>query len=191
MRRHNTSQGAGPTALAAVEPWALAFIAVAAAAIIALTLRTWIDFNVAHLRGIDADAMTSVGDGYLVVALAIVAIACAGALYLRPAFWAWLLPGIGISAVGIAAIAAYDAATPWHAAGFDISGAFVVRGHVAAAVYEVFALSAAMGLVAAVLASIQYGRRRRETSEGVAQHIVKGPHRDEPNPGTAGRLGPG
>jgi len=176
MRHRKTRHTARAAALTAVEPRALAFIAGAAAAIIALTLRTWVDFDAAHLRGTDADAMTNVGDGYFVIALAIVAIACAAALHLRPTIWAWLLPGIGISAVGIAVIAAYDAATPWHAAGFDISGAFVVGGHATAAVYEVFALAAAMGLVAAVLASIRYGRRRSESSEEGAQLTVKGSH---------------
>ena len=174
----------------AADPRALAFIAVAAAAIIALTFRTWIDFDVAHLRGTDADAMTNVGDGYFVIALAIVAIVCNGALYLRQILWAWLLPGIGIVAIGIAAIAAYQAGTPWHAAGVDMHGAFVTSGHATAAVYEVFALATAIGLVAAVLAGVQYQRQRRELDEGVAQQAVEGSRHDEPNPGTAGRLGP-
>lgn len=170
-----------------IEPRALAFIAGAAAVIIALTNRTWIDFRVHALRGTDADAMTGVGDGYFVIALAIVAIACAGAVYMRPKFWHWLLPLIGVSAVSVMAIAAYDAATPWHAAGFDSTGVFVVRGHVHAAVYEVLALAAAIGVVAAVLASIQYQAQRRED---VAQLSAKGPRHDQPNPRAAGRLRP-
>lgn len=173
----------------AVEPRALLFIAVASAAITGLTFRTWVDFNVAHLRGTDADAMTSVGDGYFVIALAILAIACTAALYLRPKLWALLLPGVGISATGIAAIAAYQAGTPWHAAGFDIHGAFVVGGHATAAVYEVFALAAAMGIAAGVLATLHY-QRQRQARERVVEHPMKGPRHDQPNPGAAGRLGP-
>ena len=173
-----------------VEPRMLAFVAAIAVAIIILTFRTWVDFDVAHLRGTDADAMTSIGDGYFVIALAIAGIACAGALYLRPKAWAWLLPPIGIAAIGIAAIAAYQAGTPWHASGFDADGAFVVGGHATAAVYEVFALAAAMGLAAALLASVHYQRQRRESAESEAQRAMEGSPHDQPNPGAAGRLGP-
>ncbi len=187
MRRQMRSQAANHTQL---ELRAKLIIAIAAAVIIVLTFRTWVDFNVAHLRGTEADAMTGVGDGYFVIALAVVAITCTGALYFRPKFWAWLLPGTGLSAIGIAAISTYQAATRWHATGFDIHGAYVVGGHATAAVYEVFAVAAVMGVVAAVLASVHYRSLRQGPSESAAPRIVKGTRHDQTNPGAAGRLGP-
>ncbi|MEO8457251.1 MAG: hypothetical protein ABI559_05505 [Chloroflexota bacterium] len=172
-----------------VEPRALIFIVVAALAIVALTFRTWVDFNVAFLRGTDADAMTGIGDGYFVIALALLAIVCTVALYLKPSWWATLLPAVGLAAVSIAAVAAYQAASPWHATGFDIHGAYVVGGHATAAVYEIFVLAAAMGLAAALLAGLHYQRQRRESNARIMPSTTEGTRNDQTTPRAAGRLG--
>ena len=173
-----------------VEPRALILILAASLAMIGLTFRTWIDFNVTHLRGTDADAITGVGDGYIVIALAGLAIACTVALYLRPKLWSILLPGVGVASVGIAVVAAYQAVTPWHAAGFDARGAFVAGGHATAAVYEILALAAVSGIAAGLLATLHYQRQRREASERVIPPAWEGTRSDQANSRAAGRLGP-
>jgi hypothetical protein len=159
-----------PQTAIGIEPWGLAFITATALVIFALTLRTWVDFNIAHLRGTDADAMTNLGDGYLVMTLGVFAIGSSAALYLRPKYWMTFLPAIGLFAVSIAAIAGFEAATPWNASGSDMHGvAFVTGGHATAAVYEVSALAVLMGVTAAVLAGIHYRRLSAESGLSVAE----------------------
>ena len=171
-RRHRDNRQTSTSTLV------LAAIIAAAAVIIALCWRPWVDFGISHLDGNNADAVTGIGDGYFVAVFAASIVVLAAALILRPGRWAWLLPAIGAAAIAIALIAGYDAGTAWHVVGVDIQGAFVAGGHATAAVYEVLALALAIALLAAILAGLQY-QNLRDSSVGIPVRPKQRPVRKE------------
>jgi len=142
-----------------VAPMLLLIMTVAAGAIVILAFQPWVDFGFAETKGTDAEAATGISDGWFVVALAILIVLLIGGVI----FWARLapilLPAIAIAAVGIFAIAGFDAVTNWQVSGFhpDNPGILVqAQGDPTVVPYAIAALAILIAFSAAVIRGIQF-----------------------------------
>ena len=134
---------------------ALGTIAIAAVAIIVLSFLVWVDFGVAEMKGPDADALTTVSDGYVVALMAALVVLAAAGILWRPRWTLALLPTLGALGIAICVVSGYTVATSWSAAGADTDGAFLVSGDPTAVPYVIAALGLGISATAAMLAALR------------------------------------
>jgi hypothetical protein len=100
-----------------IIPLLLLLMTAAAGAIIILAFQRWVDFGVTEISGTDAEAATSVSDGWFVAALGSAILLLIGGVIFRQHLAPALLPMIALGAVAILAIAGFDTVTNWQASG--------------------------------------------------------------------------
>lgn len=145
-------------------PILLALMTVAAGAIIILAFQRWIDFGITDLSGTEADAATTISDGWFVAGLGSAILILIGAVLFRPRSGPVVLPLIALAALCILGIAGFDAVTGWHASGFHPENPGVLvqaQGDPTIVPYAIAALAILIAFLAAVVRGIQIREGQR------------------------------
>ncbi len=152
-----------------VIPSLLLLITVAAGAIIVLAFLDWVDFGVTKIDGTDADAATTISDGWIVAGLGTVIVVLSGGVLFGPQLAPFLLPATAVAAIFVLLIAGFDTITNWSAAGVspDNPGVFVQSdGDPTVVPYLISALAILIALLAAVVRGIELSRDPRLFRDG-------------------------
>jgi hypothetical protein len=142
----------------------LSLITVAAGAIIVLAFLDWVDFGATEIRGTDADAATTISDGWIVAGLGAAIVLLTGGVLFRPGIAAFLLPMIAVAAIFVLLIAGFDTITNWQATDIFTNNAGVLEeaeGDPTFVPYAIAALAILIAVSAAVVRGIELGRDPR------------------------------
>ncbi len=143
---------------------------VAAAAIVVLAFQSWVDFGITEISGTDAEAATGISDGWFVAGLGSAIIVLIGGILFRPQLAPVLLPAMGLAGVCTLAIAGFDAATGWHAAGVEPGNPGILvqtQGDPTAAPYAIAMLAVLIAVSAAVVRGVQLREGQRPSGEPI------------------------
>lgn len=159
-----------------IMPLLLLLMTVAAGAIIVLAFQQWVDFGITEIRGTEAEAATGISDGWFVVGLASAIALLVGGVLFRPQLAPVLLPMIAIAAVCTLAIAGFDTATNWSAAGVEPENPAIIvqaQGDPTVVPYVISGIAIVIALSSAVVRGIllKESQRLREDADIVEDGI--------------------